>query len=80
MREFSVMLEGGDGSGRFFVTLEIAADNENDAVSAALEHAQHEGWSGLQVEEVSCIGETGNGGKTGIRKVYGKSYFEPDQN
>lgn len=70
------MLEGRDEDGRYLVTLDTSASDEDQGKEIAIEEATRLGMEIVGVEECERRAETDR--RAGVVKVYGKTYFDTD--
>lgn len=70
---FSVILEGEDDAGRYFVTFDVSALDADRAGKLAMAEAERRGLRIVGLEE--CAQSENQASVIGIIKTYGKSYF-----
>lgn len=76
-RQYSVMLEGFEYNIGFFVSYQIFASNESQAIAIAHADAILQGFNIISCEEIECQKESLESRRDyGVIKRYGKIYFE----
>ena len=79
MYSWRIMLEGQDRSYGYFVTLDVAALDEDAAVGLARGHAESTGCVIVAKEEVECRGECASP-VAEVLSMSGRSYFDSQAN